>query len=107
MVSSDRAMSAIGTSRHFVAMRNLVAGVWTYDPAKLRPADLWVHGLAANAAYMKLKGALRSAFFIDEVPTNCRYFSIKVGAARKRIANGESVNSGIPHTLNVFHAWNS
>jgi hypothetical protein len=37
--------SGIGTSRHFVALRNLVAigacGFWQ----AVRPADLWVHGL--------------------------------------------------------------
>ncbi|MDT5334291.1 MAG: hypothetical protein QOF31_5588, partial [Mycobacterium sp.] len=70
----------------------------------IRPADLLIPGLAANAAYMKLKGALRSAFFIAELPRNCRYFSIKVVAARKRIANAAGVNSGIPNSPTWFRA---
>jgi hypothetical protein len=49
----------------------------------------------------------RAAFFIAGLPTNCRYFSIKVVAARKRIANAERVNSGIPHTPYVFQSRNS
>jgi hypothetical protein len=50
---------------------------------------------------------LAPAFFIAGLPTNCRYFSIKVGAARKRIANGESVNSGIPQPLKSFRVGNA
>jgi hypothetical protein len=38
----------------------------------------------------------RAALFIAELPRNCRYFSIKVVAARKRIANARRVNSPIP-----------
>jgi hypothetical protein len=57
---------------------------------------------------MKLKGVFRrAAFFIAEVPTNCRYFSIKVVAARKRIANAAGVNSGIPNTQEWFRSGNS
>jgi hypothetical protein len=45
--------------------------------------------------------------FIAGLPRNCRYFSIKVVAARKRIANGGRVNSGIPNTRNWFRAGNA
>jgi hypothetical protein len=36
----------------------------------------------ANQGYLP-----RTALFIAKLPRNCRYFSIKVVAARKRIAN--------------------
>ncbi len=58
-------------------------------------------------ALMALRPGYDTAFFIAGVPTNCRYFSIKVVAARKRIANARGVNSGIPDFLNVFQRWNS
>jgi hypothetical protein len=45
--------------------------------------------------------------FIAGLPTNCRYFSIKVVAARKRIANTAGVNSGIPQLLNRFRVGNA
>jgi hypothetical protein len=44
---------------------------------------------------------LRAAFFIAGLPTNCRYFSIKVVAARKRIANTARVNSFLPNAFEI------
>jgi hypothetical protein len=65
------------------------------------------HHAVKNGALRCVRGAVPAAFFIAGLPTNCRYFSIKVVAARKRIANAAGVNSGIPDFLNVFQRWNS
>src|SRR4051812_22930319 len=47
------------------------------------------------------------ALLIAQLPKNCRYFSIKVGAARKRFANPARVNLPPHSPLNRLRAGNA